>query len=257
MHPDRHRAAAQPLHRQRVVDFGGLRIVDRERLDAFGQRQIVGDRRCAERRKAGAFGKVLEQKAPPVELVRRIDGAGTFEQFERRALRGARSFDHGLVFGRVLVGLEQDLEELFAHRCRAFARHQLRGPFGDLRQNLLLLLDGGQRLLDDFGRGLLEAPLAGAAEIMRRLEQREKRRGLLHQRRVGLEIVDCEIGKTEFAFGSKFPGQIQVHGRDQRARFGDQLRRRGFLETQDDVRTFDLEAFSGVELDLRRCFGFG
>ena len=38
---DRHRADAQALDRQRVVDLGGAGIVDREGLHV-GQRQIVG-----------------------------------------------------------------------------------------------------------------------------------------------------------------------------------------------------------------------
>jgi hypothetical protein len=37
-------------------------------------------------------------------------------------LGGAAGLDHGLVFGRVLVGLEQDLVELLADRLRALAR---------------------------------------------------------------------------------------------------------------------------------------
>ena len=52
-----------------------------------------------------------------MELVGRVDGAGAFcSRSSGARLRGARGLDHGLVFGRVLVGLEQDLVELLADR---------------------------------------------------------------------------------------------------------------------------------------------
>jgi hypothetical protein len=68
-----------------------------------------------------ALGEVLEQEALPVELVGRIDGACLLQQVQRRHLRGARGVHHGLVFGCVLVGLEQDLVKLLADRGRAVA----------------------------------------------------------------------------------------------------------------------------------------
>ncbi|MNS41413.1 hypothetical protein D3C72_737640 [compost metagenome] len=253
---DRDGVAAHALHGQRVVDFGGLRVVDREGPHAFGQRQVVGDGRRRERGKAGALGEVLEQEAPPVELVGRIDGAGALQQIERRALRGARGVDHGLVLGRVLVGLEQDLVELLADRRWAHALGQLPRPFDDLRLDGFLLLDGGQRLLHDLGRRLLEAPLARAAEVVRRLEQREQRGGLLRQRGLVAEIVGRQVGKAELAFGCEFPGEVEVHGGGERARLGHQLGRGRLLETQNDVGALDLDALAGLELDLCRGFGF-
>jgi len=201
-----HGARAQALHRERVVDLGGLRVVDRIGLHG-GQRQVCGRLGCGDGRKARALGEEVEQKALPVELVARIDGTCLLQQIQRRGVRGAAGFYHGLVFGCVLVGAEQDFVELLADGLRAFTPAQLACPFLDLLQHQLFLLDGSQRLLQDFGRGLLEAALASAAEVVRRIEKGEQRTGLLGQRGVGREIVARQVGKAEFVLGGELPGQ--------------------------------------------------
>ena len=61
------------------------------------------------------------------------------------------------------------------------------------------------RLLQDFGRGLLEAALACAAEVVRRLVQPEQRTGLLDQGGVLGEIVAGQIGKAELVVSADFP----------------------------------------------------
>lgn len=190
-----------------------------------------------------------------MELVGRVDRARTLQQVERRALRGARGVDHGLVFGGVLVGLEEDLVELLAHRRGTHAFGQLPGPLGDLRLDGFLLLDGGQRLLHDLGRRLLEASLACAAEVVRRLEHTEQCGCLLGERRLVGEIFRGQFGKAEFAFRRELPGEVEVHGGGERARLGDQLGGRRLLETQHDVGALDLDALARLELDLRRRFG--
>ena len=160
--------------------------------------------------KGGALGEVLEQEALPVELVGRGDRAGVFEQVQRGGVRGARSFDHRLVFRRVLVRLEQDLEQLLADRRGAGAGGQFRGPGRDLGLHLFLLLDRGQRLLQDFGGRLLEAALAGATEVVRRLEQAKQRRRLLRQRGLLAEIVARQVGKAEFFLRARIPRPVPV-----------------------------------------------
>jgi hypothetical protein len=145
-----HGAGAQALHRQRIVDFGGLRVVDGiglHRRPAAGRRWL---RRC-QRRKAGALGEVVEQKALPVELVGRVDGAGLLQQIQRRSRRGALASTTALYSGAFLSG-EQDLVQLLADRLRAAAGGQLGGPVGDQLLDDLFLLDRGQRLLQDLGR---------------------------------------------------------------------------------------------------------
>ena len=115
-----HGARAQALQRQRIVDFRGVGVVDRVGLH-IGQRQVLRRRRCVQRWKRCAFGEVIEQKALPVELVARINRAGFLQQRQRRGVCGAAGFDHGFVFGRVFVRLEQNFVELFADRVRAAA----------------------------------------------------------------------------------------------------------------------------------------
>jgi len=117
-------ATAQALQREGIVDFGGVRVVNGERLH-IGQRQFVGDGRGLQLREARAFGKPLEQESLPVEVPGRVDRAGLLKQVQWRLLAGLAGFDHGLVFGGVLVGPEQDLVELLAHGRGALAMDQL------------------------------------------------------------------------------------------------------------------------------------
>ena len=122
---------AQALHRQGIINLGGGGVVNRESLNR-GQWQLVADGRCGQRRKAGAAREVLQQKAPPVELVGRINGAGSLQQLQHPELRGPRGFHHRFVLGRILVGLEQNFVQLLAHRRRALALAQLLHPLFNL-----------------------------------------------------------------------------------------------------------------------------
>ena len=189
-----------------------------------------------------------------MELVGRFDGAGLLQQSQRRQVRGARGLDHGLVFGCVLVRAEQDLEKLLADRRRAAARGQLGRPVGNLLQDDLLLFDGGQRLLQDFSRRLLETPLARAAKVVRCLEQAKQGAGLLRQRGVGAEIVARQVGKAEFALGGELPGQLQLDGLRHGGGLGHEFGRSGLLELDQDVGGLDLDALAAVQLDLGRGF---
>ena len=251
-----HGAGAQALHRQRIVDFSGLRIVDGIGLHRC-QRQVRRRLRRCQRRKARALGKVFEQEALPVELVGRVDGARLLQQIERRGVRGAAGLDHGLVFGRVLVGLEQDFVELVADGLGAFAPAQGGGPLVNLREQGLLLLDGGQGLLQDFCGRLLEAALACAAEVMRRLVQAEQRARLLGQRGVFREIVAGEVGKAEIVLGREFPGQVQLNRLGHGLGLGDEFGGGGLFELQQNVRGLDLDPLARIELNLGRGVGFG
>ena len=252
----RDRACPEPGDREGVVDFGGLRVVDGKRL-YLGQRQVGRGLRGVQRRKARALGEVVQQKALPVELVARINGARLLQQIQRCGVRGAAGLHHGFVFGRVLVGTEQNFVELFANRCGADTLSELFGPFGNLRQHGFFLLDGGQRLLQDVGRGLLETPLARAAEVVRRLVQAKQRGGLLGQRGVLGKIITCQIGKAKFALGGEFPGELQVNGLRQHLALCEQVGGRGLFELEQDMGRLGLDPFARVELDLGRGFSLG
>ena len=175
-------------------------------------------------------------------------------------MRGARGIDHGLVLGAVLVGLEQNFVELLANRRGALAAPQFVGPGGDLRGDLLFLFDGGQGLLQDFGRRFLEAALAGAAKVMRRVVQAEQGGRLLLKgrrfRAIGAEIVARQVGKTKFLVAGKFPGQIKVNFFDHLLAGSDKFSRCGFFKLQQRIRRLDLDALARIQLDLQRTVRF-
>ena len=78
--------------------------------------------------------------------------------------------------------------------------------------NLLLyeffLLNRSQSLLQNICGGFFEFPLAGAAKVMRRLEQRNECRSLLRECGVVAEIFLRQFLEAEFVLGGEFPSQI-------------------------------------------------
>jgi len=92
---------------------------------------------------------------------------------------------------------------------------------------------------------------------MRRLKQAQQRGGLLNRGGVGRKIVGGQVGEAEFFFWRKLPGQIQLDGLRQLARFGQQRGRGGFVELEQHLRGLDLDPLTGLELHLRRGLGFG
>ena len=203
-------ATAQTLHRKCIVNLGGCRIVNRKRGDCR-QRKAVIQRRRIQSREAGALGKILQGKTLPMELVGRIDGTGFLQQGQGRCLAGARSLDHRFVFGSVFIRLEQNFVELLTHGLRALTDQQFLRPQRNLRQQLLLLFDTGQRLGNHVGAGFAEAAFAGTAKVMRCLEQGEQHRCLLLNAGLGTEVVAGQFGKSKLRIGREFPGHFQFH----------------------------------------------
>ena len=192
-----------------------------------------------------------------MELVGRIDGTGLDQQVQRPQVRGARGLDHGLVFGRVLVGLEQNLVKLVADGLRTNTCAQFLHPGVDLQRKLFLFLDRGQRLRQDVRRGLAETALASTAKVVRRLIQRHQRAGLLLQRGVLRKVVTRQLGKAKIALGRKFPGHVEFDVRSHGLCAGHQLSRRGLVELEQHVGRLDLDAFARVQLHLCRRVGLG
>ena len=131
MNANRDHATAQALHRQGIINLGGGGVIYRKGLHRR-QRQLVTDGWGRQRCKTSAAWKVLQQKAPPVELVGRVDGTSALQQLQHAELGSPRGLHHRLVLGRVFVRLEQNLVQLLAHRCWAFALAQLLHPLFNL-----------------------------------------------------------------------------------------------------------------------------
>ena len=74
--------------------------------------------------KARALGKIVKQKALPMEVISAGNGAGILQQGERRSLAGATGLDHRFVLGCIFVGAKQNFIKLIFDGCRALARHQ-------------------------------------------------------------------------------------------------------------------------------------
>jgi hypothetical protein len=132
------------------------------------QRQVVGNDRGLQDRKAGAFGEVFEQEPFVVKLVGRVDRAGTLQQVEWRGLRVAGRLNR-FVFRRVLVRLEQDFVQLLAHRLRALAAGQFLGQ-AVICSATAFLFDGVQRQLKNISRCLLKRPCR-SPKVMRQVKR--------------------------------------------------------------------------------------
>jgi hypothetical protein len=116
-------------------------------------------------------------------------------------LRALGGLHHGLVLGAVLVGLEQDAVELLAHRGGQ-RRPPVRRPIPRSARPAGPCARWPAGGLDDLSGRLLELALAGAAEVVRRLEQAEQRGGLLLGPGLGREVVARQVGKAELALGA-------------------------------------------------------
>ena len=260
VHAQRDAAGAESGHGQGIVDLGGAGVVDREGLHVGERQPGVVDPGRGQRREAGAVREELEQEALPVELVGRRNGARALQQLQGRELGLASGLHHGLVFGGVLVGAEQDAVELLAHRGRSGAGHQLGSPVVDLGLDARLLLDGGKGLLHDLGRRLAEAALgpSGATEVVRCLEQREQRGRLLHGGGRVLEVFARDVDEAEFLLvGGEFPQQLHIHLARHGTGLGEQGGRGGLVEREHDVGRLGLDALAAVELDLGAGVGLG
>ena len=107
-----------------------------------------------------------------MELVGRVDRAGRLAAGPAAPLRAPRRLDHRLVFGRVLVGLEQDPVELLADRRRAGAGDRVRRPRrrSAPRPASCFSMPSSAALTISSG-ALRKRPLPSAAEVVRRVEQ--------------------------------------------------------------------------------------
>ncbi len=126
VHADPHAAVCQMLDGERIVDFSGGDVVDRERLHV-GFRQIFRQRADRDRRKTGAVREKLGEEFRLVQCAgRRNPAAFEHQPRLRNAARRGRAFER-LVFDRVLVRLGQQSQRLAAAEAfRQAARLQFR-----------------------------------------------------------------------------------------------------------------------------------
>ena len=94
--------AGQLDDRQRVVDFGGVGIVDREGADV-GARQVARQLWRLKGRKRHALGELFVQETTVMQEVGRLDGAALEEHLRRRQAGFGAGRLEGLGFRFVAV----------------------------------------------------------------------------------------------------------------------------------------------------------
>ena len=207
----------QLAHRQRVVDFGGLRVVDREGAHV-GARQVVRQRRRLERRESRALGKLFVQEAPVVQVVGRLDGAALEQQLRRGQAGFAAGRFEGLGFRLVAVRrVEQGIGQRADFRRQAEGL-QFADPALDRERLLTLLFKTGQRSCENVRRRLAEAALALAMEIDRRRVHGQQHRRRFDRRRLVSVVVAGKIQKRELAIVHALPQEIRFDFLGQRRR---------------------------------------
>ncbi len=234
-----------------VVDLRRMRVVDREGAHlGHGQLRMVGGVR--ESRKTCSGGKVLDQEAAEAIFVRIGNRAAAPQQPRRRQAGIATGRFQRLRFRAVAVRL---VEQLRQHR-REFGGQRAGLQFFDHaldgRSLLALLLETGQRRLQDLRRGLAEAPLALAVEVNRRRMQAQQQRRRFHGGRLAAGVVGGELLEAELGVRTGFPEEVDVDG----GRFAlgeiEQFRGRRRVEAQQDVGGLDLAALARGKLHLQR-----
>ena len=242
--------------RQRIVDFGGAGVVDREGAD-IGTRQIARQRRRFERREGDALRKLLVQKALEMQMIGRLDGAAFEQQLRRRQTGFAAGRLESLGFRLVAV---RRVEQGVGQRAN-FRRQPKFLEFGDPgihRQRLLaLLFQTGQRRRENLGRRLAEAAFAFAVKIDGRRVHSQQHRSRFDRRRIVAVVIAGEIEKRELAVIDAFPQEIRLDLFGERRRLFQQVARRWLVETQQYRRGLDLAALAGRHFDLQGAIVVG
>ena len=242
-------AVGELAHRERVVDFGRRRIVDRKRLHRRPRQfRRVGQR--APRRERGAARERIDDEAPEVVIVRRRDRAAGMQQLHgTRSRRIARGVER-LPLERVLVGPVEEHVELRGERLRQPVLRELGDPLRDVARLALLALDRRQRRLQRVRRRLAVAAAALLVEVHRRARERQRDGRRFGRRRCRAVVLARELVEAEFVVRHDFPQEIRVELRHElvraRERFGG--RRRG--KAQQHVRRLDLLPLARDGLDL-------
>ena len=244
-----HSAVRQRLHGEGIVDLGGGHVVDREG-GHVGQRQLGRDGRHGHVGETGAFREILEEEFRQMQIFRRSNTADGQHQACRGRVQFRARRVQRLVFNRVLVRLEQQLQHHGLHRGGQTVLFQL-FHIACLHQRLLLfLLDAGQGRLQRRFRRRLVAASALLVEIHGRRMQGQDQAGRFRRQRCVAEILGAQLGKAELVFARHFPQEIKVDlGGDALGLF-QQLGRGRLFILQQYILGLDLGAFAAGHLDL-------
>ena len=161
-----------------------------------------------------------------MQVFRRGDAACDQHQSLRRNLQCSASRFERLVFNRVLVGLEQQLQSHRLHRVRQAMGFQFLDILR-LHQSLqTLFFNAGLRGFQRGFRCCLVAAFAFFIKVNRRCVQLEQQGRSFNAFRHMAEIFNAEIGISEFILARDFPQEVRFHGIGQRMRGAQQFRRR-------------------------------
>ena len=243
--------AGKQRHRQRIIDFGSVGVVDREGTN-IGARQVVGRRRRVEGRKPGTLRKLLVQETAEVQEVGRPDRAAAKQQLRRRqagfrAGRLERLRFRAVAVRRIEECIGQHADFRWQPECLQLGDPALHG-----QRLLALFLEAGECGGENVRRCLAKAPLALAMEVDRGGVQRQQNGARLDRRRVVAVVVAGEIEEGKLAFAGALPEEIGLDLFGQRCRLFEQGTGRRLLEAQQHRGRLDLAALARGHFDLQR-----
>ena len=212
----------QAGHRQRIVNFRRLGIVNREGAH-IRTRQILGQLRRFQHREIRPFRKLLVEKATVMQVIGRFDRPALEEQL------GGTEIDFGTGcfkrFGLALVAVRRIEQRIgqrtnFGWKTKLF---QLADPAFNRDCLLTLLFKTGQSSCENVGRRLAEAALAFAMEIDGRGVQGKQHRRRFDRGGVVSVVITGKIQKRKFAITDALPQEIGLDLPGQRRRLLEQV----------------------------------
>jgi hypothetical protein len=249
-------APRQRANRERIIDLGRRRVVDRE-CAHLGARELGhgGKRPIGPKRRS--LRKGLRKKSVEVIVVRRRNRAASGEQRERGGSTAITRGGERFPFERVLVRLVEQHRQLRAQRVGKPIDAELVAPKRELLAFALLALDRRERRLECLGGRLAIAALAALVEVHRRAAQRHRDRSGFRGCRCAAEVIAREIAEAEFFVRPDFPQEIGIDLGGHPLRVGDERRRSRLAESQQDRGGLDLQALARNGFDLQRCVVVG
>jgi hypothetical protein len=117
---------------------------------------------------------------------------------------------------------------------------------------LALLLEAGERGLEDVGGGLAEAPAALAVEPDRRRVQAQQQGGRFDRGGCAALVFGGEVGEGEFVLAADFPEELDVQAFGLGLGAREQVGRAGLAEFHQHMGALELHPLAVGVLDLQR-----